>query len=392
MKTRIIFFFSAIFFCSVLGWGQTFKITETMSATLDKEGVMKVTTTAKSEDMPDFEWIGTPWYENNGLIHEVVIEDNITSIGNLAFHHCVELKSVSMANSVTSIGEYSFYNCYLLASVTLSEKLTSIRQAAFQKCSNLTVIEIPALVSVVSVLSFFECSKLTTINVHADNTFLSSKDGVLYNKDKTTVYIYPEGKDDKSFEIPGTVETIAWSAFCASKFETVTIPNSVKEIGSGAFNSNTNLTSITLPKSVTMILNNAFEGCTGLTDVTVGWATPLEVPGDIFDKVNTSAVTLHVPKGTTALYKAADAWESFKIVDDAPTGNVKMEVPTLKAFASNGVLNITGLQPGKPLYVYTISGQLIYQGIAKSEEETIPLGRHGVCLVVSGEQSVKVFQ
>jgi len=48
----------------------------------------------------------------------------------------------------------------------------------------------------------------------------------------------------------------------------VTIPNSVTEIGINAFYNCTGIKSITIPASVTKINNGAFRGCTNLTSVT----------------------------------------------------------------------------------------------------------------------------
>ena len=62
-------------------------------------------------------------------------------------------------------------------------------------------------------------------------------------------------------------------------------------------------------------------------------------------------------------------------------GNDISEIPLtnpLKAWASNGLLRVTGLSEGKVLRVYSISGVLVYQSIAAGNEETITLTAPGV--------------
>ena len=60
------------------------------------------------------------------------------------------------------------------------------------------------------------------------------------------------------------------SAFsgCTS-LTSITIPNSVTNIGYSAFDSCTSLTSITIPNSVTSIGNSAFRGCTSLSSIII---------------------------------------------------------------------------------------------------------------------------
>lgn len=64
---------------------------------------------------------------------------------------------------------------------------------------------------------------------------------------------------------------------------------------------------------------------------------------------------------------------------------------SLKAYASNGMLHVSGLQAGISLRIYNLAGQLIYSGTAKAAEEHISLATQGVYVVVAGEESTKVY-
>ena len=117
----------------------------------------------------------------------------------------------------------------------------------------------------------------------------------------------------QSIDIPGSVTTIEKWAFLGCKaLKSVTLPNGIQEIGLGAFWRCTALQSIDIPANVTTIGKVAFRKCTGLKTVTVHWNTPLNVPGDVFEDVNTDNVTLKVPKGKEAAYKAHAVWGKFK--------------------------------------------------------------------------------
>lgn len=139
----------------------------------------------------------------------------VTGIGESAFENCTGLTSVSIPSSVTNIGRFAFQNCFRLESVTVPSSVTSIGEGAF-----------------------WSCISLLSIDVEPDNATYCSEDGVLYDKDKTVLHAYPEGK--------------------AGLF---TVPSSVTSIGFGAFFGCEALTSVTLPDGLTSIANNGFYGC-----------------------------------------------------------------------------------------------------------------------------------
>jgi hypothetical protein len=106
-----------------------------------------------------------------------------------------------------------------------------------------------------------------SIEVAPDNANYSSDNGVLFNKDKTSLIKYPVGRSD-AYAIPDMVISIKDDAFDNCRgLTSIAIPNSVTSIGMGAFRSCNNLTSITIPNSVTSIGDAAFAYCCALSSV-----------------------------------------------------------------------------------------------------------------------------
>lgn len=75
-------------------------------------------------------------------IQDLVIPNNVTSIGNYAFGYCYGLTSVIIPNSVKNIGEYAFSGCSALTSVTIGSGVTGIGRNAFDGANIPTVISL----------------------------------------------------------------------------------------------------------------------------------------------------------------------------------------------------------------------------------------------------------
>ncbi len=114
---------------------------------------------------------------------------------------------------VTVIGECAFYQYKNARSFVLPQTLKKIEGAAFYRCYSLQSIFIPQQVDLIEGDAFFRCSSLSKIEVDAENKYYCSVDGVLFNKDKTVLHTYPEGKTDEKYSIPSSVTELSGTAF-----------------------------------------------------------------------------------------------------------------------------------------------------------------------------------
>jgi hypothetical protein len=255
------------------------------------------------------------------------IPDSVTSIGD--FSGCASLTSIVIPAGVTDIGYGAFENCASLTTITVDGAnpsfssldgvlfnknqteliqyptgktapsytipagITSLDNWTFEGCTNLTSIVIPASVIDIDYMAFGNCASLATITVDGANPSFSSLDGVLFNKDQSTLIRYPDGKTADSYTIPTSVTSIGQYAFrdCTS-LTSLSIPDSVTSIGDSAFQDCTSLVSIEIPSSVTSI-GSAFEGCTHLDRVYFEGNAP-ELRPYVFDGLD-SAVVYYLP-------------------------------------------------------------------------------------------------
>jgi len=104
--------------------------------------------------------------------------------------------------------------------------------------------------------------------------------------------------------IPNTVTSIGDYAFSDCKsLVGITIPRSVTSIGSRAFNGCTSLASITLPNTVTSIKSGAFNGCTSLKSVTL--PNSVTEIGDSAFIGCTSLTSITIPNSVTSIGSSA---------------------------------------------------------------------------------------
>ena len=176
----------------------------------------------------------------------VTIPDSVTSIGKLAFARCDALTSITIPNSVTSIEYEAFWACSSLTSITIPDSVTSIGECAFMSCDKLTSVTIGNSANNIIRAHLGASQSLTSINVDVNNPNYCSIDGVLFDKNQTTLIRYPRGKQGAYI-----------------------IPDSVTSIGNSAFYWCRALTSVTIPDSVTSIGERAFYWCGALTSVTI---------------------------------------------------------------------------------------------------------------------------
>jgi hypothetical protein len=162
---------------------------------------------------------------------------------------------------------------------TIPASVTLIGQSAFSGCTSLASVNIPSSVTnIVAEASFgISCSNLTAITVDAANAFYSSVDGVLFNKQKTTLICHPGGKSG-NYTIPPSVTCIGHYAFEYGSLTSVTIPSSVTNIGAWAFFKCINLTAVCFQGNAPSIDWGVFYGDSQATIYylpgTTGWTNP----------------------------------------------------------------------------------------------------------------------
>ena len=299
----------------------------------------------------------------------ITIPNSVTSIGNSAFSGCSGLTSITIPNSVTSIGNWGLSRCSSLTSVTIPNSVKSIGNFAFYKCSGLTFITIGNSVTSIGESTFYGCEGLIDVTCLAESVPSTKSDAFAYSSINNATLHVPESSIEtykstepwKRFkeivalsdnENPIVINGIYYTLDTSNKTAKMTsLLNNISEIaipfsitsnsleyiitsiGERAFSNGTNLISITIPQSIREIGDYAFSGCTKLFEVYCNAETVPIVSDLTFKNSNITNATLYVPAGTKSLYNNADGWKLFaNIVEkEAQNNNITFANPTVKA-------------------------------------------------------------
>lgn len=207
---------------------------------------------------------------------EIKIPDSVETIGNGAFYECRDLERIALPSALQTLSSVTFYNCTALSEVTFPASLKTIESSAFSGCRNLSEVKLPASLTAIQSSVFHLCINLKTVSydgsleqwsrITADNDVLGYSSPSLVMSDYTAQFILV--KNDFLDPPPKTVTITKYTG----TESTVILPSTINswpvtKIGEDALKDNTTITSVTIPDSVTEIGSNAFAGCTNLTIV-----------------------------------------------------------------------------------------------------------------------------
>ncbi|MDR1678810.1 MAG: leucine-rich repeat domain-containing protein [Prevotellaceae bacterium] len=262
-------------------------------------------------------------FVGNSKLTTISIPGSVTTIGAEAFMNC-GLTNISIPEGVTTIGNDAFRDCNKLTSVSISASVTTIGKSAFWG-SGLTSVNIPENVASIGNMAFGGYSGFISFQVAEENPTFSSNNGILFNKDKTALLCYPQGKQEEHYTIPNHITSIGNYAFynCIN-LTSVTISENVANIGSWAFCTQER------QKTLTTVINLSIE------PQNITYINPPNITYSVFDSI----VTLYVPAGSKEAYENFyvygynPAWSDADEVIELPDTSVEIsETPALNSIS-----------------------------------------------------------
>lgn len=244
---------------------------------------------------------GTGTFSGASALTDITLPEGIAITEGSTFSECTSLKSITLPASITTIPSYMFAGCSALERVTAKGTITAIGNSAFKSDTALT--EIPDLSQVTSIgdRAFYGCSALKTVDLHSVTTMeygafqgcdalsgeidLSNLEEIpghafCYDPNITSVITCPTLRsigdwafiwaDISTISLPETLKSIGtYTFYKASLSGTVALPDSLTQLGASAFSGCEEVNAIQIGSGLKDIPANAFAGCTNLKTITV---------------------------------------------------------------------------------------------------------------------------
>lgn len=299
---------------------------------------------------------GTGTFSGASALTDITLPEGIAITEGSTFSECTSLKSITLPASITTIPSYMFAGCSALERVTAKGTITAIGNSAFKSDTALT--EIPDLSQVTSIgdRAFYGCSALKTVDLHSVTTMeygafqgcdalsgeidLSNLEEIpghafCYDPNITSVITCPTLRsigdwafiwaDISTISLPETLKSIGtYTFYKASLSGTVALPDSLTQLGASAFSGCEKVEAIQIGSGLTDIPPNAFAGCTNLKTITVNnRREDVHIP-----EIDGVTVTYTIPSLTADNDKvsaAADALSLQQAVDQANGTPVTIE-------------------------------------------------------------------
>ena len=155
---------------------------------------------------------------------------------------------------------------------TLKESVTTIHKKSLTGWGNVVTIHLGANVTTIAEGGIGTDKSLINIIVDGGNPNFSSKEGILCNKEGTSILIFPMGRTgytvDNPLVIPAGITTIEPKTFSGATIKAIDL-NEVTTIKESAFEGCNQLASVSISQNTTFIGKGAFGGVSSLQTIKV---------------------------------------------------------------------------------------------------------------------------
>lgn len=305
--------------------------------------------------------IGMHAFSDCEMIDTLNFPNSLEEIGNEAFRNCKGIKAINFGTGLKRIGELAFFHNHGVEKLSFPDDIVTIDYGAFAECSGLKEIILGKAQPELVQNPFLGCLALEKVTVSDENNKYAAEDGVLYSKDFTKLYCYPNARANTKLVTNDALVKVQDLAFwfCA------------------------NLKEIEFSPNFTTMGMRPFWGCENISRITVKTAIPAVTDfGDSpFEGEGaplwTGKCQLLVPAGSKPNYQASLEWKTFQINETSGVQNITTD-SGVKVSVENGICTIENIPAGYNLaQLIDMSGRTVGRTII-SGSTTATLNANGI--------------
>lgn len=299
----------------------------------------------------DLTTIGRRAFRHQSISGSLIIPEGVTWIGDQAFLECVNLTGILslpstlrgisymafegckftcellLPQNLNSLGFRAFCQCSgLYGNLILPEGLSEIEESVFSGCSNLSGdLNIPKNVKKIENGAFGGCSGLNGRLTLPDGLESIGNDAFSSCRFRGPLILPSTLKSIGSnafnynmfsgeLKLPSSLQGLGSNAFvgCSRISGTLEIPENITAIKEQAFSGCSSIEKLVLPSTMDVIQSGAFYDCYGLGSIVCNAVNPPYVESSAFGGVSKSNVVVEVPEASLASYRTASGWSDFK--------------------------------------------------------------------------------
>ncbi|MBQ8350659.1 MAG: leucine-rich repeat domain-containing protein [Clostridia bacterium] len=190
----------------------------------------------------------------------------VKEIGWRAFSDTLTLKELVLPDSITTIGDSAFVGCRGLARITLGKGLTALDEYCFNDCAVVEIYNRSSIPMVAGGEGYLQYNAKHIYGEGGESRITRDGGYMVYTEGDCKLLLGYLGTETK-LTLPAGITEIGKYAFTRSKITEISVPDSVKVLGEGAFSSCFYLTKVTVGAGITVLPDYTFSGCMQLTSV-----------------------------------------------------------------------------------------------------------------------------
>lgn len=272
-------------------------------------------------------------YFSGEITHQSYIDGNDYNVDSINSRSGFNIDSLILLNNIKNINIYNssiknisipstaiditLTSCDNLININIPEGAQTIQPIdggdIISSCHNIEYVTLPSTLTNIYDRFIYNCTSIKSYNISSTNQNYLSEDGVLFNKDKTTLVAYPPKNTNTSYVIPDSVTAIySFSFNWATNLRSITIPGGISDTN-GVFYNCSNLQTVICTGQMFNIGSYTFSDCDSVKVYDFRNCTAVPTLEDVSSLGHATGCKIIIPDSLYDEWIIATNWSSLNV-------------------------------------------------------------------------------